>query len=165
MASSRQGEVGIHIDAPPDIVWALLADVERMGEWSPECYRVQWLEEATFPPKPGDRFKGFNRWGLLRWSMTCEIQAAEPGRELTWSTVRGDSEIVRWRYGLEPASSGTDVTESFQAIRWPLDVWFFEDIVMRNRDEQRAAAMRTTLQRIKAVAEARAAAPQHPRVA
>jgi uncharacterized protein YndB with AHSA1/START domain len=156
MTSSRKGEVRIHINASPDVVWSLLADVERMGEWSPECYRVRWLENACFPPKPGDRFKGTNRWGLLRWSMTCRIEVAEPGRELTWSTVRGNTEIVRWRYRLEPVSGGTDVVESFEAVRWPLDVRFFEDVVMRNRDRVREAAMRTTLERIKAVSEGRA---------
>jgi uncharacterized protein YndB with AHSA1/START domain len=156
MPSSRRGEVRIHIDASPEVVWSLLADVERMGEWSPECYRVRWLENARFPPKPGDRFKGSNRWRLLRWSMTCKIEVAERGRELTWSTVRGDKEIVRWRYRLEPASGGTDVIESFEALHWPIDVRFFEDVVMRNRDRDREAGMRTTLQRIKAVAEGRA---------
>jgi uncharacterized protein YndB with AHSA1/START domain len=41
MTSARQGQVRAHIDAPPEAVWALLADLERMGQWSPECYRVQ----------------------------------------------------------------------------------------------------------------------------
>jgi hypothetical protein len=86
--------------------------------------------------------------------MTCEVKAADPGRELAWSTMRGDKEIVRWRYLLETADGGTDVTESFQAMSWPLDVRFFEDIVMHNRDRRREHAMRTTLERIRAVAEA-----------
>jgi uncharacterized protein YndB with AHSA1/START domain len=154
MVSARSGEVRIHIDAAPDTVWTLLADVERMGQWSPECYRVRWLDGATSPARAGTRFRGSNKWGLLRWSMTCEVKVAEPGRELTWSTVRGDKDIVRWRYVLEPAGAGTELSESFQALQWPLDVWFFEDVVMRNRDQQREAAMRTTLERIKAIAEA-----------
>jgi uncharacterized protein YndB with AHSA1/START domain len=153
MTSSRQGEVGIHIDAPPSAVWALLADVERMGEWSPECYQVRWLGDASSPAKTGARFKGANRAGLLRWSMTCEVKVAEPGRELAWSTVRGDKEIVRWSYRMAPADGGTELTESFQALSWPLDVRFFEDVVMRNRDQHRETAMRTTLERIKTVAE------------
>jgi len=135
-----------------------LANLERMGEWSPECYRVRWLDGATSPAKPGTRFKGSNKSGLLRWSMTCEVKVAEPGRELAWSTMRGEKEIVRWRYQLEPSDGGTDIVESFEAVSWPLDVKFFEDIVMRNRDQRRERAMRTTLERIRAVAEANAAA-------
>ena len=156
MTSSREGEARIHIDAPPDVVWALLADVERMGSWSPECYRVRWLDGATSPAKPGARFKGSNKSGLLRWSMTCEVKVAEPGREVAWSTVDGDKEVVRWTYRMQNVNGGTELVESFDAKSWPLMVRVFEDIVMRNRDEKRAAAMQKTLERIKAAAEAEA---------
>lgn len=153
MTSARQGEVRMHIDASPEKVWALLADVERMSEWSPECYRVKRLDGAGTPATIGARFKGRNKSGLLRWSMTCEVKVADPGRELAWSTIRGGRDIVMWRYQLEPSNGGTDVTESFEAKRWPFDVRLFEDIVMRDRDRKREHAMRTTLERIKAVAE------------
>ena len=154
MTSAREGEARIHIDAPPDVVWALIADIERMASWSPECYRIRWIDGATSPAKPGARFKGSNKSGLLRWSMTCEVKVADPGREIAWSTVNGDEEIVRWTYRLGHANGGTDLVESFQAKSWPPVVKLFEDIVMRNRDEKRATAMRTTLERIKAAAEA-----------
>jgi len=85
--------------------------------------------------------------------MECEVKVADRGRELAWSTVRGGKEIVRWRYRMEPDDGGTKLVESFEAISWPLDVRFFEDVVMRNRNEKRRAAMRTTLERIKRVAE------------
>jgi uncharacterized protein YndB with AHSA1/START domain len=153
MPSARQGEVNIHIDAPPEAVWDVLADVERMGEWSPECYRVEWLDGARPPAKAGARFKGSNRSGRLKWSVTCEIKTADRGRELSWSTVKGDKEVIRWSYRMEPTATGTNLTESFRAISWPIDVRIFEDIVMRNRNEEREAAMRTTLGRIKAAAE------------
>jgi uncharacterized protein YndB with AHSA1/START domain len=153
MTSARQGEVRIEIDAPPEAIWDLLADVERMSQWSPECYEVRWLDGATSPARPGARFKGSNRSGRLKWSMTCEVQTAHRPTEISWSTVRADKEIVRWTYRLEPSERGTEVVENFQAISWPLDVWFFEDIVFRHRNEKREAAMETTLQRIKATAE------------
>lgn len=162
MTSARQGEVRMHIDAPPEAVWALLADVERMGEWSPECYRVEWLDGAAPPAATGARFKGWNKSGLLRWSMTCEVKVADPGRELAWSTVKGDRDIVWWRYRLESSNGGTDVTESFEAVQWPLDVRVFEDIVMRDRDRKREQAMRTTLERIKAAVEANTAHDSAP---
>ena len=153
MTSARSDEVRIHVDAPPQGVYDLLADVERMCEWSPECRRVRWLGGASSPGEVSARFKGSNRSGLLRWSMECEVKVADRGRELAWSTVRGGKEIVRWRYRMEPDDGGTKLVESFEAISWPLDVRFFEDVVMRNRNEKRRAAMRTTLERIKRVAE------------
>lgn len=154
MPSARTGDAGIHVDAAPESVWDLMADLERMGEWSPECYQVRWLGGASSPAKFGARFKGSNRSGRLKWSMTCEVKTAERGRELSWSTVRGEKEIVRWTYRMEPAEGGTDLVESFEAMSWPLDVRLFEDLVIRNRNDQRQAAMQTTLERIKAAAEA-----------
>ena len=153
MASARQGRTSIHIDAAPEQVWALLADLERMGEWSPECYRVRWLDGANSPARVGARFKGDNRWGPVRWSMTCEVKAAEPGRELSWATLQGDRELVHWKYRLTPEGAGTEVTESFDVQSLPPMARLFEDILMINRDRHREAAMRCTLERIKAAVE------------
>lgn len=153
MASARQGQVSLHIDAPPERVWELLAHLERMGEWSPENYRVEWIDGASSPAKPGAKFKGWNRYGPMKWSMTCEVKTAEPGKELSWSTVQRGREVVRWTYRLAPADGGTDVTESFEVKWFPFQAWLAEDVLMRDRDRRREAAMRTTLERIKAVAE------------
>ena len=113
MTSSRSGEVSIHIDAPPEAIWDTLAHIERMGEWSPECYRVEWLEGASSPAKVGARFKGSNKSGWLRWSMPCEVKVADRGRELAWSTMRKGQEIVRWAYRLQPSNGGTDSGVTF----------------------------------------------------
>ncbi len=53
MRSARHGEVRAHIDAPPQKVWALLANLDQMSQWSPECYRVQCLDGASSPATPG----------------------------------------------------------------------------------------------------------------
>lgn len=153
MRSARTGQATIHIDASPEEVWAILSGLERMGEWSPECYRVEWLDGAGSPAQPGARFKGWNRYGFLRWSMTCEVKTAEPGREISWATVRGDRELVIWRYRLQPAADGCDLTESFE-VRWlPPTAVLAEDFLMRDRDRRRGEAMRATLDRIKKTSE------------
>lgn len=154
MASARTGEERIHVNASPDVLWELLSDVEQMGEWSPECYRVEWADGATPPAKRGARFRGFNKWGPVRWSMTCEVKSAEPGREISWATIQGDRELVTWSYRLEPAGGGTDLIESFEVHYLPLGPRIFEDFLMVNRDKHRSAAMAATLKRIKAAAEA-----------
>jgi len=69
------------------------------------------------------------------------------------TTVRRGRELVRWRYKLDAADGGTDVTESFEVMWLPPVARLFEVIIMANRDRQREAAMRATLDRIKAVAE------------
>ena len=153
MRSARSGEVKVHIDAPPQKVWDTLVDIERMGDWSPECHQVRWLDGAKSPAKVGARFKGSNKYDWLRWSMKCEVKAADPGREFSWSTMRGDREMVRWRYVLDPSDGGTNLTESFECLWLPLDARFAEDFLMRDRDHRREDGMRKTLDRIKAAVE------------
>ena len=83
----------------------------------------------------------------------CTAREAEPGRELTWATLQGKRDVVRWSYRLAPANGGTDVTESFEVVWFPFRAWLAEDVLMRDRDRRREAAMRTTLERIKSVVE------------
>lgn len=144
----------MHIGAPAREIWSLISNVERMGEWSPECYRVTWLDGANSPAKPGARFKGHNRWGPVRWSMTCEVKTADPGHEISWTTVQRGRELVHWRYRLAPYGDGTSVTESFEVFWLPPMARLFEDILMVHRDQDREQAMRATLERIKMAAEA-----------
>ena len=39
------------IDTTPERVYDLVSDMPRMGEWSPECQRVEWADGATDPRK------------------------------------------------------------------------------------------------------------------
>jgi Polyketide cyclase / dehydrase and lipid transport len=55
------------VDASPEVVYDLVTDVTRMGEWSPECVGCAWIDGAN-DPVPGARFRGRNRHGLARWS-------------------------------------------------------------------------------------------------
>jgi uncharacterized protein YndB with AHSA1/START domain len=153
VASARDGEVRVHIDAPRERVWTLLADLERMGEWSPECYRVEWLDGARSPAVPGARFRGWNRYGRMRWAVTCEVKTSDPARELTFSTIDHGREMVRWRYRLDSTNSGTDLSESFEVIWLSFAGRLAEDFLMRDRDRRRQEAMRATVERIKAIAE------------
>ena len=81
----RSGSVTVSMAAPAEVVWSLVADVTRIGEWSPECRRADWLDGAA-GPGIGVRFRGHNRWKLNRWSRVCEVVEAEPGRVFGRST-------------------------------------------------------------------------------
>jgi uncharacterized protein YndB with AHSA1/START domain len=146
------GEVTVHIDAPPERVYELIADVTRMGRWSPECYRCAWQDGAT-SAAVGARFKGSNRQGLLRWSTTAEVVAAEPGRAFAFTTVQGDREVTRWRYTFAPAGGGTDATESYERVWEPGYVKLAEKLFLRGRDGQLERGMQATLQKLKNAAE------------
>ena len=117
MPRTRSGSVSREIDADPDTLWSLVADVTRMRDWSPENRGAEWLDGAT-GASVGARFRGRNRRGRARWSTTCEVVASDPGRELAFTARVWRMPRTLWRYRFEPAGAGrTRVTESFE-LAW-----------------------------------------------
>ncbi|HEX4777818.1 MAG TPA: SRPBCC family protein [Acidimicrobiia bacterium] len=152
-------ECSIVIDAPAEHIYDLVADLPRMGEWSPECRQVAWLGEATGPAE-GARFVGHNRGGprgILKWSRRGRILAADRGREFAFVTEEGNRESTVWRYRMEPASRGTRVTESYD-VQW-IPAWARIVDVPTNRHRELVEGMAHTLARLKAAAETVAPAP------
>lgn len=137
--------VTVSIKASPEAVYALVSDVTRMGEWSPECVRCEWQDTTTF--------KGWNKRGVLKWSTTAKVKTAEPGKEFSFATQSGGKDSTLWRYEFAATADGCDVTESYEELYAPKLLAWLEGLVMKNRSTELEAGMRTTLERIKAVAE------------
>jgi hypothetical protein len=152
MPTPQRGCESIEIAAPPEVVYDLLADITRMGEWSPECYQCAWLNGVT-AAKTGARFRGYNRLGLYRWERTAIITAADRGRKFSFTTVddRTGREQTQWLYAFEPLGSGTRVTESFQFLWCPAVDRLLEVFVPRGRQVDRG--IQETLRRLKQAAE------------
>lgn len=112
----RTGEASITVAVTPDRAWTLLTDVTRMGEWSPENERGEWLDGAT-GPAVGARFKGYNRRGRAKWSTTCEVTEAAPPRSFAFVTGSPAKPATWWRYRFEPVDGGTCITESFELTK------------------------------------------------
>lgn len=153
---TRHDSVSLDIAAPPDAVYDLVADITRMGEWSPECFQCQWTKGAT-GPAVGARFKAKNKGGRgPAWFNTPVVTAAEPGREFAFNRSGPGIGSYTWRYQFEPSATGTRLTESFDAERplgkamtWLTMKWTGSE----NRDADLHEGMTTTLARIKAAAE------------
>jgi uncharacterized protein YndB with AHSA1/START domain len=147
-------QVAETIAASADSVYSLVADLARMGEWSPETTGITWLGGAT-GPRPGARFRGSNRNGFRRWNTICTVVTAEPGRELTWVSRLFGRPIALWRYQFEPdGTGGTKVTETtvdqrgtvFRALGGVVSG-------VNDRKTHNAESMRLTLERLKVAAE------------
>jgi len=144
----------IVIDAPAQLIYELVADLPRMGDWSPECRQVDWLDGSTGPAE-GATFVGHNQGGpggLMKWSRCGRVHTADAGREFTFVTEEGGRESTEWRYCLEPVDGGTQVTESY-AVHW-IPTWARILDVPTNRARELREAMRHTLERLKSAAEA-----------
>ena len=104
-------EDAIDIAAAPDDVYALVSDLPRMGEWSPENRGGQWLDAGT--GEVGDWFEGVNRDGDREWSVKCEIVTADRGREFSFAVYGAAANSARWTYRMEPIASGTRLIEAW----------------------------------------------------
>ena len=94
----------IDVAADPDAVWAMVSDLPRMGEFSPENVGGQWVDGAT-GPAVGARFRGTNRNGAKQWWTRVRVVACEPGRRFTFD-VRTPfgfrAPVAVWRKFLSP---------------------------------------------------------------
>ena len=145
-----QGEWTVEIAAPPGTVYALVSDLTRMGEFSPECERVEWLDGAA-GPAVGSRFVGHNRGGPVKWSRRGRVVSAAPGREFSFVTEEGGREGTTWTYRLRASPGGTTVTESYQVHWIPWWMHVVDAVTFRRRQLRRNMA--TTLAQLKASAE------------
>jgi len=145
--------VTVHITAPPDQVWALVSDVTRIGEFSPETFEAEWLGGAT-GPAVGAKFRGHvkrNGRGPVYWT-TCKVLSCEPNRVFSFGVMMKDKAVNTWGYELAANGEGTDVTE-FYDLAESLPMKLYWAIAGKARGRTNREGMRTTLERIKAVVE------------
>ena len=148
-----EDSVSIDVDASAESIYDLIADLPRMGEWSPECQRVEWTD-GTAAAAPNATFIGHNRGGpfrLMKWSRRGRVLTAERGRELAFVTEEGGREGTVWRYRFEPTGDRTHVTESYE-VRW-IPTWARIVDVPTNRHRELLETMQDTLRQLKSAAE------------
>lgn len=150
--SAAADQTSLRIDASPQRIYDLITDIAGMGRLSPECTGGRWLDGAT-GPAVGARFKGSNKRGLVRWSTTNTVVAAEPGVLFSFET--GDSGM-RWTYRMDADGDGTVVTESREAFRErPPLARFFSKLLLGGdaHEAELREGMAATLRRLKELAE------------
>jgi uncharacterized protein YndB with AHSA1/START domain len=148
-----RGSVTVHMAAPPEQIWPLVSDVTQIGRFSPETFDAEWID-GTDAPAVGAWFRGHvrrNGRGPVYWT-TCTVVACEPPREFGFAVETRGKAVNTWRYRLEPAGDGTDVTESFELADHPM-IRLYWKIAGRARGRTNQNGMRTTLERIKAAVE------------
>ena len=145
-----------HIEASPEALYALVADVTRTPELTSDIVRFEWLDGAT-GPAVGARFKAINKQGNKpSWSNKPVITVLEPGREVAWSRTELIGGTLEWRYRFEPEGTGTRVTESYEVTKpLPLVGWFLIGTVygLKDRRADLRASMLRTLDRLAEMTE------------
>ena len=151
---SEQVSVSRQINAPAEQLWAMVSDVTRMGEWSPENEGGEWLRGAT-GPKPGATFRGANRNGKKKWKTVAKVVDAEPGRVFSFRVSAGGGlKVAEWRYEFAPTATGCEVTETWVDQRGFIVKTLGKPVSgVADRAAHNRAGMEQTLERLAAAAE------------
>jgi len=141
------------MDAAPEQVWALVSDVTRIGEFSPETFAAQWTRGST-GPEEGAYFKGHvkrNGVGPTYWS-PCQVTACVPGEVFEFAVGTDGTKLTHWGYRLEADGTGTKVTEYYrlEPVFYLRAYWA---LMGKLRGRTNENGMRTTLERMKEVVE------------
>lgn len=96
-------QVGIHIAAPPDQVWTVLADIERWPEWTASVTSVERLDDGPVAVGSLARVKQ-PRLRAAVWRVT----SVEPGRSFDWA-AKSPGITTAAGHRLEPTHDGTRV--------------------------------------------------------
>jgi Polyketide cyclase / dehydrase and lipid transport len=148
----RESDVVI-IARPPDVAYDMVADVTRMGEWSPVCKACWWNADDT--PGVGARFTGRNEWADRTWETQAEVVAADRGREFAFVVLETGT---RWGYQFSPVQGGTRVTETWDIPPSAVAVWTQRagadaEAQILDRTERTRTEIAATLAAIKKAAE------------
>ena len=149
--ASAQAEV--NIDADPDTVYALITDLPTLATLAEEAAAMDWCKGDAV--RPGAVFKGHNRNGIFRWSTTCTVTDAEPGRLFAFDVRYVGVPVASWRYDIAAQGGGCRVTEGTWDRRpgwFGMTAWIGTGV--RDRTAANAEHIKVTLQRLKQKAEA-----------
>ncbi len=146
-------EVQREIAVDADTLYAMVSDVTRMGEWSPETTSCHWRGDADHA-EVGARFWGVNKNRWHWWATHCRVTVADPGSRFAFD-VDLVLPIANWAFTFEPVDGGTRVTQAWTDRRNGFYRRFgkLADGV-RDREPHNTQGMRETLERLAAVAEA-----------
>lgn len=119
------------VRASADQVYAVISDVTRIPEWSPETRRAKWLSP--------NRFQAWNRRRLGRWRTVADVVEAQPGRRFSFVVQAMGGDWTQWTYFIEHGSTAgaTRLTETFRmCVPLPLGVAAFEHLFLFVRDRR-----------------------------
>jgi uncharacterized protein YndB with AHSA1/START domain len=136
------------IHAPPEAIFALVADASRHPDIDGSGYVVKLEPEVPHKLGPGSVFGMSMRMGLP-YSMKNTVIEYEENRRIAWQSKPPKGFFARisggriWRYDLEPTAEGTRVRES-----WDVSQDKNRAILRVVAASQTKKAMEKTLQRI-----------------
>lgn len=153
--------VSILVDAPPAVVWALVADPTLPSRFSNELDEATWGEHPSGGPGLGSVIRGRNSNDALgEWSTESYVTSWEPERTFSWAVrdvqdsaarwgfellARGDGTVLRQHYRIGPGSSGLSIVIEMAPDK--------EEAIIAGRLRAQRRNMMRNLLAVKALAE------------
>jgi uncharacterized protein YndB with AHSA1/START domain len=103
-------EMTVHIDRPPDEVFAFLCDLANDPRWRREWVEAKRTSQGRIGV--GTTSSLFAKSLGRRTEVVYEVTAYDPGRAVTWKTVTGPLPLTFWRR-VEPHAEGARVTMGY----------------------------------------------------
>lgn len=119
---SKEVTVVREVAAPPKAVWALVTDLPRMGEWSPENRGGEWAKGAT-GPVAGAKFKGRNNNGKKSWSTVVDVTDCDPPTRFVFALRVFGANWCDWVWEISPTAVGSTIRHSWIDHRGGVAVW------------------------------------------
>jgi hypothetical protein len=147
-------QASVTVSASCAEVYGLITDLPTMASLAAEVEEMEWYKGGS--ARPGAAFKGHNNNAGKKWTTTCTVTDAEPGRVFAFDVKTARVvPIAHWRYDIEPAEGGCTVTERCWDrrpgwIRKPAEL----STGVSDRGAANAEHIKLTLERLKAKAEA-----------
>jgi hypothetical protein len=118
-----EATASVEVACTPMAAWQLVADIGRIGEFSPECADARWIDGATFPVE-GARFEGTNRVvnenhdNQYIWIRPCTVIVAQSPEEFAYAV--GDrydgTPAAVWDFRIAATATGCRVTQHFRHL-------------------------------------------------
>ena len=109
-------QTSLTIDASPDRIWAIFADLERWGEWNPACSNAAAVAGQLWKPGAVFRFTIKPWWRAVTFQATV-VESSPPSRVL-W-LGKGGGVYGQQTFTFEPDGGGTLVT-SYEVFSGPM---------------------------------------------
>jgi hypothetical protein len=168
--ASFTATASIDVACAPLTAWELVTDIQRIGDFSPECMAAAWIDGAS-APEVGARFEGTNHVITtyrgedidFTWIRVCTVTAAQ--RPSLFAYTVGDrfdgTPACSWEFRIDSSDDGTRISQRFQHLPRGLSGTrlaadgFPDDAEEQVRDRQRSLTkdMNETLHRIRQVLE------------
>ena len=107
--NSRTMRFVIDVSAAPDVAWALISDIGRHGEWSPQEFEA--TKETADPVRVGSRYRTAGRKGARKGVLrTTEVvvTAFEPITTFAFEATERVG-VYRTTFQIEPSGPGSRI--------------------------------------------------------